>query len=62
MNILIKVVGIFSIILNLLMLLCGLWLKSHPTNEPGAHTFHFQFGLASIIVSIIAVVLLFLKH
>ncbi len=55
------VLGVIAIIMILSMVLCGLWLRTHPTSNPGALKFHFQLGLATLIVCLVAIILLLVK-
>jgi cytochrome b561 len=61
MKIISNIAGVVSIILILLMLLCGLWLRSHPTTDSASLKFHFQFGLATLIVSLVTIILLMIS-
>jgi cytochrome b561 len=61
MKIISNIAGVVSIILILLMLLCGLWLKSHPTTDPESVKFHIKFGLSTLIISLISIILLMIN-
>lgn len=56
-----NIAGIISILLILLMLLCGLWLRSHPTTDAASLKFHYQFGLATLIISLVSIILLMIR-
>jgi hypothetical protein len=61
MNIIYILIAILTILLLLSLLLCGLWLKSHPTNDPSSVKFHLQLGITTIICSLISAILLIVQ-
>jgi len=48
-----------SILMLLSTLICGLWIKTHP--DPSSSQFHGTLAIAAIILTIIALILGFLK-
>lgn len=55
MNIFLKIMGIVSILLLLCTIICGLWIKAHP--EGNDLNFHSILSLASVLVSLITIIL-----
>lgn len=54
MNILLNILGGTSIVLLLCDLICGLWIRKHPQSDMN---FHVRLGVASVIVSLVTIVL-----
>lgn len=59
MNLLLKIIGISSILLLISTLICGLWIKFHPIGSD--LNFHFKLSITTVILSLITIVLFMLK-
>lgn len=58
MNLVLKVLGGVSILLIICMFICGIWVKSHPVDDIG---FHFKLGIATLLVSLVTIILFMMK-
>ncbi len=54
MDILLKILGILSIVLIATTIICGLWIKSHPQDDI---QFHFVLSLSTVLVALVTIVL-----
>lgn len=65
MKILIVIVAVTALLLLLSTLICGLWIKEKGLTDVSSLKFHMQIGIAAVISSVIAIILLLvqlLKH
>ncbi|GAA4653615.1 hypothetical protein GCM10023142_07530 [Anaerocolumna aminovalerica] len=58
MAVLLKLLGIVSIVMLISTIICGLWIKSHPQEDI---QFHFVLSLTTVIISLLTIVLFMLK-
>jgi cytochrome b561 len=61
MKIAINIMAVVSILLLLSTLICGLWMKAQPTVDPSSFNFHVTLGIATVIVTLITLVLVFIR-
>ncbi len=59
MELLLKILGVSSIILLISTIICGLWIKFHPVGND--LNFHFKLSIASVILSLITIILFMIK-
>nr|WP_308741878.1 hypothetical protein [uncultured Anaerocolumna sp.] len=58
MAVLLKLLGIVSIVMLISTIICGLWIRSHPQEDI---QFHFVLSLTTVIISLLTIVLFMLK-
>ncbi|MFV0516592.1 MAG: hypothetical protein ACK5MV_04285 [Aminipila sp.] len=58
MSIILKIMGGISIILLICTIICGLWIRFHPQEDM---QFHFVLSLATVVISLLTIVLFMLK-
>ncbi len=58
MSILLKIMGGISILLLICTIICGLWIRFHPQEDM---QFHFVLSLATVVISLLTIVLFMLK-
>ncbi|MFT8313730.1 MAG: hypothetical protein ABF633_05670 [Clostridium sp.] len=59
------IVAVAALLLLLSTLLCGLWIKAKGLTDVSSLNFHMYIGIATVISSVIAIILLLvqlLKH
>jgi cytochrome b561 len=61
MKIAINIMAVVSILLLLSTLICGLWMKAQPAVDPSSVNFHVTLGIATVIVTLITLVLVFIR-
>lgn len=58
-----KIISIITAIVTALFLfstlICGLWIRSNKVTEASSLSFHMNIGIASVVLSTVSVVLLF---
>lgn len=58
MSVLLKIMGGVSILLLTCTIICGLWIRFHPQEDT---QFHFVLSLATVVISLLTIVLFMLK-
>lgn len=58
MSILLKIMGDISILLLICTIICGLWIRFHPQEDM---QFHFVLSLATVVISLLTIVLFMIK-
>lgn len=56
MKALLWVSSVIAVLMQLSMLTCGLWIRNHGADQAGK-AFHANFGIATIIVSLVTVII-----
>lgn len=55
------ILGSLAALLLLSTAICGLWIKANQVTEASSLQFHMTIGLAAVVVSLVAFVLLFMR-
>lgn len=61
MRILTLIVAILAIVCLLSTLICGLWMKQQTNIEASSINFHVTIGIAGVVLSILAILILLIK-
>jgi hypothetical protein len=59
MSVLLKIMGIASILLLICTIICGLWIKTH--SEGNDLSFHFNLSITTVILSLLTIILFMIK-
>ncbi|WP_156946292.1 hypothetical protein [Clostridium akagii] len=51
MNLVLKIMGLVSIVLLISTIICGLWIKFHPVGND--LNFHFKLSIITVILALI---------
>ena len=60
MKILSILISVITLLLIFCMLVCGLWVRTHPMG-PGGSGFHFTLGIVTLLFSFVTAVLLIIR-
>ena len=58
MDILLKIMGSISILMLVCTIICGLWMRFHPQEDK---QFHFVLSLATVVISLLTIILFMLN-
>ncbi|HTX78618.1 MAG TPA: hypothetical protein VMC62_03070 [Longilinea sp.] len=61
MKIAINILAVVSTLLLLFTLICGLWMKAQPAVDPSSVNFHVTLAIAAVVVTVITLVLVFIR-
>ena len=61
MKIAINILAVVSILLLLFTLICGLWMKAQPIVDPSSIKFHVTLAIAAVVVTLVTLVLVFIR-
>lgn len=56
-----SIMAIMSLIFIFSTLLCGLWIRNKGLLDEGSITFHAKLGIATVIISIITIIMLLVQ-
>ena len=59
MDLLLKIIGVVSILLLICTITCGLWIKFHPVGND--LNFHFKLSIITVILSLVTIILFMIK-
>ncbi|WMC93578.1 hypothetical protein [Kineothrix sp. MB12-C1] len=49
--------AIFTVVLLLSTMICGLWLRANNISDPGSFDFHVNCGIAAVVFSVMTLCL-----
>lgn len=55
MKIISYAMGILSMLTILSMIICGLWMRSHPVDNT---SFHQSLGIATLVISLVTIIVM----
>jgi len=61
MKIAINILAVVSILLLVFTLICGLWMKAQPVVDSSSIKFHMTMAIAAVVLTVVTLVLVFIR-